>query len=44
MCVFSFMAGRLSIEKKELDKEIKKYAKGAMAGDAAVRAYKLHKH
>lgn len=43
MCVFSFLAGKLSVEKKELDKEIEKYVKGAAAGDAAVKAYRMRK-
>lgn len=41
MCVFSFLAGKLTADKKEIENEVKKYSKGSAAGDAAVKAYKL---
>lgn len=43
ICVFSFLAGKLSVEKKVIEDEIKRYAKGAAAGDRAVKSYKLRK-
>ena len=43
ICVFSFIAGKLTAEKKEIDYEIEKFAKASAAGDNAVRAFKLRK-
>lgn len=41
--MFSFLAGKLSAEKKEIDYEIEKFAKASAAGDRAVKSYKLRK-
>jgi hypothetical protein len=40
-CVLSFIVGRVTKENKEITDEIKKFNKGAAAGDAAVRAYRV---
>ena len=40
-CVFSFVVGKVTQEKKGLKNEIEAVNKGAAAGDAAVRAFRV---
>lgn len=42
-CIFSFIVGKVTHEKKVLKNEIKAIGEGSVAGDAAVRAFRMRK-
>ena len=41
--ILSFTAGKLVANKKEVNYEIDKFSRGANAGDAAVKSYRMRK-